>query len=285
MGSVDAGTYICSATNSRTKLDVPTVLVVTGIVPYFAQAPTSYLALNTLPDAYIQFNFEISFKPQNNEGLILYNGNKGSDSTADFISLSLRNSQPEFRMNLGHGVTVVKADSPISLDQWHTVKVVRNRKKGNLFFPSHLVGYSFFFAVTMFVDGEGPYIGNAEGKYIGLDLSEPLYLGGVPNFNEISPEANAYTGFVGCISRLKIGYTHLDIMKKATVKQGVTTCETCSENKCQNQGVCQEALSPEGYSCICPSGFSGPTCNRLKGEACSPCKCTQINFFSSFSGI
>lgn len=78
--------------------------------------------------------------------------------------------------------------------------------------------------------------------------------------------------FIGCISRLKIGEAYQDIVNEATTKEGTTTCETCTENPCQNQGVCQEALSKEGYMCICPIRYSGPTCNKPKGEACSPCK-------------
>jgi hypothetical protein len=256
VSSSDAGVYTCTQSNGNRKIDTPTVLTVTGIVPHFAQAPTSYIALHTLPDPYIQLNFEISFKSQNSDGLILYNGNKGNDRTGDFISLALVNAVPEFRFNLGNGVTVVRANRSVALNEWHTVKIIRYRKKA-----------------TMFVDGTGPFIGNAEGKYIGLDLSENLYVGGVPNFSEISPEVGTYNGFVGCISRFKIGYNHQDITKQAIAKLGITTCETCSHDKCKNRGVCQEALSPEGYSCICTPGFSGPNCQKLKGEACSPYTC------------
>lgn len=85
---------------------------------------------------------------------------------------------------------------------------------------------------------------------------------------------------LGCISQFKIGHSHQDILREANVKEGVTTCETCSENPCQNQGVCQESLSKEGYMCICSGGFSGPTCNKLRGESCSPCKLNQT--FISF---
>lgn len=130
----------------------------------------------------------------------------------------------------------------------------------------------------MYVDNDGPFIVTAEGRYLGLDLSEPLYLGGVPNFQRISPEAKAYKGFVGCISRFKIGSVFQDVVNDAVSKQGITTCETCTENPCQNQGVCQEALSTEGYTCICPAKYSGPTCNKLKGEACSPCKLYEKEF-------
>ncbi|XP_074025385.1 basement membrane-specific heparan sulfate proteoglycan core protein isoform X7 [Leptinotarsa decemlineata] len=259
VGSSDAGTYTCSASGGMRNIDVPIILVVTGIVPYLTQAPNSYITLPTLDDSYMQFNFEISFKPENGNGLILYNGQKGNDIGGDFISLSLVNSVPEFRFNLGHSTTILRAERPITNGEWHTVKISRNRKK-----------------VTMYVDGEGPFIAVAEGKYIGLDLVEHLFLGGVPSVTNISPEVflySPYVGFVGCISRLKIGHAFVDVLRESLNKTGVTTCETCSENKCENKGACQEALSKEGYTCICPAGFSGPTCNKLKGEACSPYAC------------
>lgn len=78
------------------------------------------------------FNFEISFKPETPGGLILYNGHRKSSAKGDFISLSLDNAIPEFRYNLGQGVTVIRAERPIALGEWHTIKVSRNRKKGGL---------------------------------------------------------------------------------------------------------------------------------------------------------
>ncbi|KAL3282973.1 hypothetical protein HHI36_006131, partial [Cryptolaemus montrouzieri] len=255
VASSDAGAYMCSAENGYRKVEIPVILVITGIVPYFTQAPVSYIALPTLMDPYIQFSFEISIKPELEDGLILYNGNKQNERGSDFISLALVGGVPEFRYNLGHSVTIVRA-KPISIGQWHTIKVVRNRKKA-----------------TMYVDGEGSYVGNADGKYIGLDLSENLYLGGVPKIDKISPEVEMEIGFVGCISRFKVGHAVQDILRDALEKEGVTNCETCSENRCQNKGVCQESLTNEGYVCICHSGFSGATCSKLKGEACSPYSC------------
>jgi hypothetical protein len=49
-------------------MDIPTVLVVTGVMPYFVKAPSSYTVLPTLPDAYLQFNIEVSFKPESADG-------------------------------------------------------------------------------------------------------------------------------------------------------------------------------------------------------------------------
>ena len=68
MRAEDAGTYTCTARNSEESTEIPTILVVTGVVPYFAQAPISYMQMPTLPDAYQQFDIEVSFKPESPDG-------------------------------------------------------------------------------------------------------------------------------------------------------------------------------------------------------------------------
>ncbi|ERL92782.1 hypothetical protein D910_10090 [Dendroctonus ponderosae] len=296
VGAIDAGTYICTANSQQRTLDVAIVLVVTGIIPYFTQAPNSYITLPTLPDAYLQFSFEVSFKPENNYGLILYNGHREKERDGDFISLSLDNGVPEFKINLGPGTatTTVRGNGTLGERQWHTIKVVRNKKRSKWLAEGEqtLIDRGWA-AVIMFVDGAGPFIGENEGKYYGLDLAEPLFLGGVPDYDNISPEVNIDVGlvgeqrfvrrywaspfyaalFAGCISKFKIGYNFQDILRDALNSTGITNCETCTENKCQHRGTCQEALTTEGYTCICSAMFSGPTCDKRKGEACSPYAC------------
>lgn len=49
----------------------------------------------------------------------------------------------------------------------------------------------------MYVDGAGPYRGTAAGRFQGLDLVEPLYLGGVPDFRAIHRLTGHSQGFVG----------------------------------------------------------------------------------------
>lgn len=58
---------------------------------------------------------------------------------------------------------------------------------------------------------------------------------------------------------------------------GITSCETCAQNPCHNNGVCQESYSVVGYKCICPAGFSGGHCENT-GESCYPGK----NYFNDF---
>jgi hypothetical protein len=84
----------------------------------------------------------------------------------------------------------------------------------------------------------------------GLDLVEPLYLGGLPSYYEVSADLGFTRGFVGCISRLGLGRT--DITRTRERRVGVTGCETCAQNPCTNGGLCQESSSPTGYVCLCP---------------------------------
>lgn len=251
----DAGTYVCTARNAEETMDLPTVLVVTGVVPYFAQAPLSYMQMPTLPNAYMEFDIEISFKPESPDGLILYNGQQAGGS-GDFISFGLNNGYPEFRFDVGAGPAIMKSDKAIDMGKWHTVKLSRNRKNGSM---------------TVDEDG-GTFHGSATGRFLGLDLIEPLYIGGVPNIRSIHKLAGFSRGFVGCIGRLVVGSSAHELVRDATNSRGITTCETCALNPCENGGVCQEAYTRQGYTCICPSGFSGLNCDKI-GETCYPGAC------------
>lgn len=60
-------------------------------------------------------------------------------------------------------------------------------------------------------------------------------------------------------------------MKDSVDKQGLGTCDVCSNNQCLNQGICQEAQNNQGYSCICQPGYSGEYCEKIS-EVCTPGK-------------
>ncbi|XP_043503640.1 basement membrane-specific heparan sulfate proteoglycan core protein isoform X1 [Polistes fuscatus] len=252
----DAGTYICIANNDLVNIEVPTVLIVTGVVPNFSQAPESYITFPPLPDSYLKFNIEISFKPENYDGIILYNAELNNGS-GDFILLSLVGGLPQFKFDFGSGSAVISGDTPITLSEWHTIKIQRVRRE-----------------VTMLVDGQGPYRTVAGGRKQGLDLKGPLYIGGVPNHSIDVKEDITNIGFIGCISRLVIGEKQVDLIENQTGNVGITTCETCAENPCNNAGVCQEAATKNGYMCLCKAGFSGKHCDFV-GQTCYPGACGE----------
>ncbi|XP_046613235.1 basement membrane-specific heparan sulfate proteoglycan core protein isoform X7 [Neodiprion virginianus] len=254
----DAGTYICTASNGQTSVEILQILVVTGVVPYFNQAPESYISFRPLQDAMLKFDIEVSFKPEMYDGIILYNAEK-SDGGGDFIALSLVGGYPEFRFNLGSRPAVIRARNPVTLGKWHTIKLYRSRKEGRM---------------TIVGDPQSPYSGTAPGRLQTLDLMEPLYVGGVPDYQRVDSEATVSDGFVGCISRLVIGSKEINLNTDQLERVGTTTCETCVENSCSNRGVCQEAATEEGYRCLCPAGYSGNLCD-IVGQACYPGACGE----------
>ncbi len=258
----DAGIYMCRVNNTNSTEAVTNVLVVTGLVPAFNT--TEFLQLDTLDDAYLEFEVDLSFRPRASNGMILYNGQ--SEQGGDFVSFGLNdNGIPEFRFNLGSGTAVISGSKPLALNEWHTVKIVRNRRNG-----------------TMIVDGSQRFTGSIGGKFQGLDLMTPLYIGGHPDFSRLPKDVGFTNGFDGCVSQVKIKGKSQDLAKLVTVS-GLSTCRSCetgtgSEKElCENGGHCQEANTPRGHRCICQDGYSGERCQKM-GLACYPGK---LIFFQS----
>ncbi|KAG8188529.1 hypothetical protein JTE90_004764 [Oedothorax gibbosus] len=250
----DAGTYICTAKSHVGVIDVPTILIVTGVVPYFTQTPLSYMRMPTLSEAYLTFEVEIAFKPESMNGLLLYNGQKAEQG--DFIALILNNGYVEFRFELGSGPAIIRSNEPVQMGKWHTAQIRRERKDGFLK-----------------VDDQPEVTGSAQGRFLGLDLVQPMYIGSVPDFGLIESNAGATRGFIGCISHYKTGKVTHNLLREAE-SYGISTCDSCSSNPCLHGGACQEALTMVGYNCICPPGFSGRDCEKV-GEACYPGVCGE----------
>jgi hypothetical protein len=235
-------------------VEIPTTLVVTGAIPFFPQSPKSYMAFNKL-QAYARFNFEITFKPERPNGIILYNGQRRGPN-GDYISLVLTNSYPEFRFNFGNQHAVITAEEPINLSQWHTVKVSRIRTNG-----------------FMIVDDQHPVAFPENMRFHGLNLEENLYLGGVPNMDNIASTATKFKeGFVGCISRLALNERDIELNKEAIATEGITSCEPCADEPCQNDGVCLETQTESGYTCVCQAGYTGKHC-QVEGYQCTAGVC------------
>ena len=67
-------------------------------------------------------------------GMVLYNG-QFNDGGGDFVCFGLSEGYPEFRFDVGSGPAVIRGNKTLDLNQWHTVKLTRNRKKGKSYFP------------------------------------------------------------------------------------------------------------------------------------------------------
>lgn len=82
---------------------------------------SSHLRYRGLGDSALTWlDFDITFKPTNPDGLILYDGHR-IDGTSDFMSLYLNDGFVEFAYDLGTGAAVVKSEFRVTLGEWHEV--------------------------------------------------------------------------------------------------------------------------------------------------------------------
>lgn len=219
-----------------------------------------------IEDAFMRFSIEITFKPERDNGLIFYNGERRGGG--DYIALSLNDGYPEFRYDFGNNPTVLKAKQRVTKGQWHTIKINRIRKDG-----------------YMIVDNQEAISMPHSQRAPGLDLIENLYLGGVPKFEDIAPTATAVKeGFVGCISRLILRDREVELNQDVIFSEGTTSCEPCADDPCANDGICLEANSENGYTCVCQKGFIGKNCT-IVGEGCTPTICNTGKCLETESGL
>ncbi|KAJ0183614.1 hypothetical protein K1T71_000037 [Dendrolimus kikuchii] len=247
----DAGTYICRISNNRATIEARAILQVEGIVPRFNGE--SWLSLPTLKDAYKQFDIEVSFKPADSNGLILYNS-QNQGRTGDYLALQLIDGVPQFIVDTGTGPLEVKGDHPLQLNTWHTIRLSKSNSR-----------------ITMDVGQTGPFIAELDpsSTWAVLELKEPLYIGGVPYRDQL-PETLAGAPGTKTDFLQSLDYSDFRLSECSTTR--------IIQHK-RNIFVLQEYLNELGYICICATGYAGQNCSRT-GEACriglcGPGKCTD----------
>ncbi|XP_078281510.1 basement membrane-specific heparan sulfate proteoglycan core protein [Rhinoraja longicauda] len=249
------GTYVCTATNDQgTETAYAMLKVRERKVPYFTQSPISYIAVPTIKDAYHEFEIKITFRSDAADGMIIYNGQR-KNTGADFISFSLVGGRPEFRFDVGSGMATIRHPNPISLGEYHTVVLYRNLTQGSLY-----------------VDTNPPVNGSSQGSFRGLDLNEELYIGGYPNFDNISKVTGSNSGFMGCIRQLIIQGDEVIFSAPDLKAKGISNCPVCKDNPCKNGGQCVDSET-SSYVCRCRSGFTGSNCEHSQAWHCHPEAC------------
>ncbi|XP_075994510.1 cadherin EGF LAG seven-pass G-type receptor 3-like [Genypterus blacodes] len=195
------------------------------------------------------------------------------------MALEIHEGQVVLKYSTGESSTQVSPYLPggVSDGGWHTVHIhYYNKPKRSV--SGEAQGPSDEKIAVVSVDDcdtslslrFGTQLGNyscaAQGRQTSnkksLDLTGPLFLGGVPNVPDNFPFGPRE--FIGCMKELHIDNKPLDlagfIANNGTLPGCSAKLPFCKSNPCQNGGTC--SVSWETFSCDCPLGFGGKDCSH-----------------------
>ncbi|BES90608.1 Laminin G domain [Nesidiocoris tenuis] len=215
---------------------------------------SSFLRLPGLGSSALSWlDISIVVKPSSHNGLILYNGHK-TDGMGDFIALYLVDGHVEFTFDLGTGAATLRSAEYLSSGEWHEIKISRT---GRL-------------AVLQVNKNPSVQILSPEA-FTQLYLPLNLYVGGISNFDIVSPKVKTRTSFVGCIQRLAINYRLVQMLTEALAGVNVNNCaHPCVAKPCGDVASCVPHFN--AFKCVCDKH-----CEETNEQA-------KTNHVASFTG-
>ncbi|KRY14087.1 Basement membrane proteoglycan, partial [Trichinella patagoniensis] len=261
----DGGQYSCTVkTTNGYSVQFNITVIAEDLVPKFSS--DSYIQLPGLPpSAYRAFDVQMSLKPTKQNGLLFYTVKEDGDEKGDFFAFGLQEGRLVLRFDLGDGVTELASTNPLSLNKWHKIFVKREFNKG-----------------LISLLGEQQWQRYSEGIETGLGLGENVFIGGLPNFDEIASGAGFKTGFSGVISSVVINDVPMNLGEKLLNSNDIEQADTCSVNSCLNEAKCVPSDGDFGYKCQCKLNTVGTYCERR--FKCNGDVCENGGFCSSASG-
>ena len=189
----------------------------------------------------------MELRPSSPDGLLLYNQQTNG---VDYIAVLLRDGIVELWYNLGSGAATISSRTALELDTWHTIEVYRSGASGQLI-----------------VDGALPVAGSSPGDFTGLQLGDPLFIGGVSEAasGNLLLQIRGVGGYQGCIGNISSDTVPLRLISDAISGAGVEECP-CLTSPCLNNGACfmQTGDGFPGQYCDCSLPFTGEICNTSK---------------------
>uniref|UniRef100_A0A3P8VAA9 Cadherin EGF LAG seven-pass G-type receptor 3 n=1 Tax=Cynoglossus semilaevis TaxID=244447 RepID=A0A3P8VAA9_CYNSE len=239
--------------------------------------PKSFVMFRGLRQRF-HLSISLTFATLENNGLLFYNGR--FNEKHDFIALEIQEGQVVLKYSTGELSTQVTPFLPggVSDGNWHTVHIHYYNKPKRSMSGENRGPSDEKIAVVSVDDCDtalslrfGTQLGNyscaAQGKQTSskksLDLTGPLFLGGVPNVPDNFPFGARE--FIGCMKELHIDSKPLDlagfIANNGTVPGCSAKLAFCKSNPCQNGGTCR--VSWETFYCDCPLGYGGKDCSHV----------------------
>ncbi|XP_033738487.1 pikachurin-like [Pecten maximus] len=207
-----------------------------------------YLTLPVLKTGYKEFDIQIDFKPQANNGLLLFTA-ENTNTKSDFFSIALVNGYVEFRYDCGTGPAILRSKVQVTMGNWNRVHARRVDNEGSL----------------RLNDGE-MVVGFSKGAYSRITLRLPVYVGGYRNMTAMSSRIGITKPFVGCVQEIIINEYRYDLRKQELVGDtmyglNVGECSEgiCNQVQCARGGTCV-AKSADQHICMCPLGTGGENC-------------------------
>ncbi|KAJ7399492.1 Pikachurin [Pitangus sulphuratus] len=199
------------------------------------------------PQNYLSFmEFELTFRPDLETGVLLYSYDTDSK---DFLSINMVAGYVEFRFDCGSGTAVIRSEEPVSLGQWHELRVSRTAKNG-----------------ILQVDKQKPVEGMAEGAFTQIKCSSEIFIGGVPNYDDVKKNSGILRPFSGSIQKIVLNDRTIDVKQDFTFGINLANAaHPCVISPCANGGTC--VPKKDSYECDCPLGFDGQHCQKAITEA------------------
>ncbi|KAI4535837.1 hypothetical protein MG293_014164 [Ovis ammon polii] len=214
-------------------------------IPQFRESLRSYAATPwpLEPRHYLSFmEFEITFRPDSEDGVLLYSYDTGSK---DFLSINMAGGHVEFRFDCGSGTGVLRSEEPLTLGHWHELRVSRTAKNG-----------------ILQVDKQKAVEGMAEGGFTQIKCNSDIFIGGVPNYDDVKKNSGILKPFSGSIQKIILNDRTIHMKHDFTWGVNVeNAAHPCVGSPCAHGGSCRPRK--EGYECDCPLGFEGLHCQKV----------------------
>uniref|UniRef100_H3CWE7 Neurexin 3b n=1 Tax=Tetraodon nigroviridis TaxID=99883 RepID=H3CWE7_TETNG len=203
-------------------------------------------------DASSRSDLMFQFKTSEPEGMLLYFDDGGF---CDFLLLTLSEGRLQLRVSIDCAETTITSDKMVNDGRWHFAAVNRHNLRTGLA-----------------VDGQSK-TGEVRPQRQFMKIVSDLFLGGLPGDIRTSaitlPSVRELPPFKGIITDLSYGSKQLPMLINSQ-KVRLEMIGLCTENPCENGGICSLA-DGETYCDCSKTGYVGRYCTEV--------------FASSFKGL